>query len=192
MKKEYTIKNAAKKLFFSKGHLHATTQEIADEAEVNRSLINYYFQSRDTLFQTVYREAVDDFKEQLDDVLCAPLPFREKIELFMDVYMKELLKYPYRESFLITEMCSKNFALKEKKKSHALAHFIKEVELEMEKGAIKKIDPIQFLFNLFSLMALPIIMAPLYQRLFDLSKERYNGLIADRKQLILDHIFSKD
>jgi AcrR family transcriptional regulator len=188
--KEDLIKHTAKELFFSKGYLHATTQEIADAAGVNRSLINYYFRSRDLLFQTVYREAVESLKSQLDKVLYDEIPFKEKLNLFIDVYMKELLKYPYRESFLITEICSKNFALKEKKKSAALAHFLKEIANEMEKGTIKKGDPIQFMFNLFALISFPVIMTPLYQKLLDISKEKYNKLIADRKQIILESIFN--
>ncbi|SOD20303.1 TetR/AcrR family transcriptional regulator [Pedobacter xixiisoli] len=190
MNKEELIKQTAKELFFSKGYLHATTQEIADAAGVNRSLINYYFRSRDLLFQTVYREAVDSLKSQLDKVLYDKIDFQAKISLFIDVYMKELLKYPYRESFLITEICSKNFALKEKKKSAALVHFLKEVGEEMDKGTIKKGDPIQFMFNLFALMSFPVIMKPLYQKLLDISQEKYNTLIAERKQIILDQIFN--
>jgi AcrR family transcriptional regulator len=190
LSKEELIKQTAKELFFTKGYLHATTQEIADAAGVNRSLINYYFRSRDLLFQTVYREAVESLKSQLDKVLYDEIPFKEKLNAFIDVYMKELLKYPYRESFLITEICSKNFALKEKKKSAALAHFLKEIGDEMEKGTIKKGDPIQFMFNLFSLMSFPVIMTPLYQKLLDISKDKYDKLIADRKHIILESIFS--
>lgn len=190
MNKEELIKQTAKELFFSKGYLHATTQEIADAAGVNRSLINYYFRSRDLLFQTVYREAVDSLKSQLDDVIYGKTPFKEKLGLFIDVHMKELLKYPYRESFLITEICSKNFALKEKKKSAALHHFLKEIEAEMEKGTIKKYEPIQFVFNLTSLISFPVIMMPLYQKLLDIPKEKYSELIAERKQIILDNIFN--
>ena len=190
MNKEELIKQTAKDLFFSKGYLHATTQEIADAAGVNRSLINYYFRSRDLLFQTVYREAVESLKSQLDKVLYDKIPFKEKLSLFIDVYMQELLKYPYRESFLITEICSKNFALKEKKKSAALAYFLKEIGEEMEKGTIQSGNPIHFVFDLFALMSFPVIMTPLYQKLLDISKDKYKTLIAERKQLILEKIFN--
>mgnify|MGYP003582881038 FL=1 len=189
MNKEELIKQTAKELFFSKGYLHATTQEIADAAGVNRSLINYYFRSRDLLFQTVYREAVESLKSQIDEVVYAAVEFKEKVERFIDVYMKELLKYPYREAFLITEICSKNFALKEKKKSASLGHFLQEIEQEMDKGTIEKSEPVQFMFNLFSLMALPVIMRPLYQKLLDISNDNYDKLITERKQLILTQIF---
>lgn len=189
MNKEELIKQTAKELFFSKGYLHATTQEIADAAGVNRSLINYYFRSRDLLFQTVYREAMDSLKSKLDEVLFDKTPFKEKMTRFIDVYMKELLRYPYRESFLITEICSKNFALQDKKKSESLAYFLTEITAEMEKGNVKKGNPIQFVFNLFALMAFPVIMTPLYQKLLDITKAEYNALITERKQLILDQIF---
>ncbi|MGV8877543.1 MAG: TetR/AcrR family transcriptional regulator [Sphingobacteriaceae bacterium] len=184
MNKEEHIKATAKEIFFFKGNLHATTQEIADAAAVNRSLINYYFRSRDHLFEIVYNEAVETMSSQLDSVIYAKVPFMEKLKLLMDVYMKEILKYPYKESFLITEICCKNVLLKEKRKSNALIAFVKEVAQEMEKGTIKKADPVHFIINLFSLMAYPVIMAPLYRKLFDLDKENYQALLNERKALV--------
>ena len=190
MNKEELIKQTAKELFFGKGYLHATTQEIADAAGVNRALINYYFRSRDLLFQTVYLEAVENLRSQLDEVIYGNIPFKEKVSLFIDVHMKELQRYPYRESFLITEICSKNFVLKDKKKSAALSHFLKEVVAEMDKGTIRKYDPIQFVFNLTSLISFPVIMMPLYKKLLDVPKEKYKQLLSERKQIILDQIFN--
>ncbi len=189
MNKEDLIKQAAKELFFSKGYLHATTQEIADAAGVNRALINYYFRSRDLLFQTVYREAVESLKDKLHDAITKNIPFNEKLELFIDVYMKELIKYPYRESFLITEICSKNFALKEKKKSSILSVFIEEIAAEMEKGTIKKSNPIHFILDIFSAVAYPVIMKPLYVKLLDVPQCDYEKLLTERKQIILNNIF---
>lgn len=184
MNKEEHIKATAKEIFFFKGELHATTQEIADAAEVNRSLINYYFRSRDNLFEIVYNEAVETMVSQLDNVIYSEQPFMNKLELLIEVYTQEILKYPYKESFLITEICSKNFLLKEKKKSHSLIAFVEDVKKEMEKGTIKKTDPVHFVINLFSLMAYPIVMAPLYRKLFNLSKEKYQDLLSERKTLI--------
>ena len=60
---EELIKNTAKRLFFGEGKFNATTQEIADAAGVNRTLINYYFRSRDKLFDLVFSDA--QAREQL-------------------------------------------------------------------------------------------------------------------------------
>lgn len=184
MNKEEHIKATAKDIFFTKGHLHATTQEIADLAGVNRSLINYYFRSRDNLFEIVYKEAVATMRNQLDNVIFSKLPFKEKLKLLIEVYMDEIMKYPYKESFLITEICTKDFLLKDKKKSLAIIKFIEEVEQEMEKGEINKSDPVHFVMNLFSLMAYPVIMEPLYCKLFDLSKDKFSELLSERRALI--------
>jgi AcrR family transcriptional regulator len=54
---EELIKNTAKKIFFGEGKFNATTQEIADAAGINRTLINYYFRSRDKLFEIVLQDA---------------------------------------------------------------------------------------------------------------------------------------
>lgn len=189
MRTEEIIKETAKEVFFSKGLLHATTQEIADAAQVNRSLINYHFGSRDLLFQTVYREAVDSLKAKIDEVVYSELDFRAKIERFIDVYMAEILRFPYRESFLITEICSDSFALTEKKKSDALVYFLTEIEQAMNIGLIPKTNPIQFLINFFALMAFPVIMRPLYQKLMDIESTQYDQLIKERKQLIINQIF---
>lgn len=184
LNKEEHIKATAKEIFFFKGHIHATTQEIADEAGVNRSLINYYFRSRDLLFEIVYNEAVETMRNQLDTVIYSKAPFLEKLKSLIQVYMDEIAKYPYKESFLITEICSKNFLLKQKKKSGSLIAFVEEVKKEMDKGTIKKTDPLHFIINLFSLMAYPVIMAPLYRKLFDLDKEKYEKLLSERKMLV--------
>ena len=51
---EELIKETAKRMFFGEGRFHATTQEIADEAKVNRTMINYYFRSRNNLISIIW------------------------------------------------------------------------------------------------------------------------------------------
>lgn len=55
---ENQIKEKAKILFFSKGMLNASTQEIADYVGVNRTLVNYYFRSKKNLFHVLYNETI--------------------------------------------------------------------------------------------------------------------------------------
>jgi len=71
------IKDTAKNLFFVQGKFNATTQEIADEAGVNRTLINYYFRSRDNLIQIIFDEAHKVEKEKSELIMNSDLPFKE-------------------------------------------------------------------------------------------------------------------
>src|SRR5690606_14377237 len=78
------IVNTAKKLFFKEGKFNATTQEIADAAGVNRTLINYYFRSRNALFDLVLKEANEEEDRKREMIMLSDLPLKEKMEKFMD------------------------------------------------------------------------------------------------------------
>ena len=63
---EELIKETAKRMCFAEGRFHATTQEIADEAKVNRTLINYYFRSRNNLISIIYEEATQEIRSKVN------------------------------------------------------------------------------------------------------------------------------
>jgi uncharacterized protein involved in exopolysaccharide biosynthesis len=81
---EQLIKNTAKRLVFVEGKFNATTQEIADAAGVNRTLINYYFRSRDNLFDMVFKDAKSKERERTSSIIFSELPFKAKIAEFID------------------------------------------------------------------------------------------------------------
>src|SRR5688572_11885477 len=97
------IKEKAKSLFFQKGFLNATTQEIADEAGVNRALIHYYFRSREQMLDVLLDETVQEKKDRVRNILTSDLPFREKIASYIDAVVDYGLRYPYLDNFIISE-----------------------------------------------------------------------------------------
>ena len=82
---EKLIKEKAKILFFQKGFLNATTQEIADEAGVNRALIHYYFRSREQMLDVLLDETLQEKRARVRKILTSALPFREKIANYIDI-----------------------------------------------------------------------------------------------------------
>jgi TetR/AcrR family transcriptional regulator len=52
------IIDAAEKLFFARGYDNVTMDEIANEAEVNKALLYYYFKNKEALFFSVYLRVV--------------------------------------------------------------------------------------------------------------------------------------
>lgn len=185
---EQHIKDTAKRIFFSEGKLHATTQDIADAAGVNRTLLNYYFRSRDILFEQVANEARADMSAALDPIFTAEMDFKEKIMKLITVFMDQAMKFPYREVYVVTELNRSDKTVPEEKKTR-LKSFLKEVSEEMEKGKIKKMDPRQFCMNLFALMAYPLITNCLNKSLYNINETEYNKLMKDRKQLIFDMVY---
>lgn len=186
---EQLIKDTAKHLFFAEGKLHATTQEIADAAGVNRTLVNYYFRSRDALFDQVFEDAQQELFALLDEVIDSSMPFKQKIKNMISVFIDVAMKYPYREVFIITEM-NRHDVINSKKARAEKVHFLlKDIEIEMEQGHIQKMNPKHFCMNLFSMMAYPLVTAPLNKVLFSMNDAEYNALMEERKQLIFDTIF---
>ena len=94
---ELLIKDTAKKVFFGEGRFNATTQEIADAAGVNRTLINYYFRSRDALFQKVFEEAQIEEFSITKQIVDSNLPLKEKMSQHLDTFFEQAKKYPYLE-----------------------------------------------------------------------------------------------
>lgn len=185
---EQLIKDTAKRIFFSEGKLHATTQDIADAAGVNRTLLNYYFRSRDILFEQVATEARADMSKLLDAVFEAKLDFKDKIQQLINVFMDQAMKYPYREMYVVTEANRADRIIPEEKKNR-IKGFLKEISAEMDKGAIKKMDPRQFMMNLFALMAYPMITNCLNKSLYNIGDAEYLKLMKERKQLIFEMIY---
>ena len=185
---EQLIKDTAKRIFFSEGKLHATTQDIADAAGVNRTLLNYYFRSRDILFEQVATEARAEMSAVLDSVFTAQLEFKDKLQQLINVFMDQAMKFPYREVFVVTELNRTDKAVPEEKKTRIKA-FMREVSEEMEKGKIKKMDPRQFLMNLFALMAYPLITNCLNKSIYNINDVEYMKLMRDRKKVIFEMIY---
>ena len=191
---EKLIIDTAMRVFFTEGRIYATSQDIADAAGVNRTLINYYFRSKKALFTTVIKTAREEFRGNADSILSSDLPFREKTEKFIDDFMNNLIKYPYLESFITVDIIQhrlkKNAYPGFSEKSPApIRQYLKVIENEMEAGRIPKSTPVHFMMNLFSLMIYPLIMKPIQMNLLDLNETEYNNVLNQRKQIILDTIF---
>lgn len=188
---EQLIKDTAKRLLFAEGKLHATTQDIADAAGVNRTGLHYYFRSRDQLIAAIFDEAMQELSQRLNECMTADQPFKAKTRHIITVFLRHMIAFPYQETFLVTEMNTLGKNLITNIKSDPVKSYLKEAATEMEKGNIGKMDPVHFLMNLFSLLSYPLIMAPLYKKLFQVSGKEFNALIEEREGIIMKMLFRK-
>ena len=161
------IKETTKNLFFVKGKFDATTQEIADVAGVNRTLINYYFRSRDNLIQIIFDEAQKVEKEK-----------------------SEIIMNPYLETYIVSQI-NKGNCHKRDIEEDELKKLYNDIEQEMERGAIEKMEPIQFVLNMISLLVFPSAIRPLLMENLMISDEEFDKIISERKGIILNMLFKK-
>lgn len=186
---EELIKATAKNLFFKEGKFNATTQEIADAAGVNRTLINYYFRSRDNLFNMIFEDAIRAEEKQRETVLYSDLPFKQKMENYLEDALRVGQEFPYLETYIVTKMNEGCFYKEEEDWERFQAKFRAELDEEIEKGNVEKIDPTQFILNIASLVSFPIALKPLFQATLKLSDQEYDQILKERKDVIMKLLF---
>ncbi|MCW3111210.1 MAG: TetR family transcriptional regulator [Segetibacter sp.] len=195
-KTEQLIKDTAKHIFLTEGKMLATTQDIADAAGVNRTLLHYYFRSRDVLFNMVFKEALTKLRQRLHEVLGSELPFKQKVENLVNVFYEELIESPYLETFIALHLNQEPEKYEElftglPGGKERMKNFLKEIQREMEKGNIAEMKPVNFFINLFALMAYPFVARPIYVKMFDLTDTGYSKLLIERKKSIISMLFNK-
>ncbi len=185
---EVLIKKTAKKLFFGDGKFNATTQEIADAAGVNRTLINYYFRSRDNLIQIIFDEAQKVEREKSEIILSSDLPLKEKIRQFIEGSLSTSLQYPYLETYIVLQM-NKGTCHRKDIEENDLKKLYQDIEKEMELGNIERMKPVQFLLNMISLLIFPSAMRPLIKENLMIENKEFDEIISERKSIILNMLF---
>ena len=176
--------------------MFATTQDIADAAGVNRTLLHYYFRSRDALFDLVFIEALTKLRERLHEILGSELAFKLKIENLVVAFYEELMELPYLETFIALQLNQnpekyEEFFIGLPGGRERMKSFFKEIQQEMDKGNIAEMKPINFFISMFALMAYPFVARPIYVKMFDLNDAAYRKLLVDRKKSIVSMLFFK-
>lgn len=190
---EELILTTAKNVFFKQGNLHATTQDIANEAGINRALIHYYFRSRELLFEKVLVDAHGIMTKRMHSVLTSDDTFKNKIEQFLDFFIDEALEFPYLQNFIISELNrpgnTQVVEIGKNMRESIFFTFSNEIATEMKKGTIPVSTPMEFIINLMSLCSYPISARPMIQMILDLDDAQYLAMIKDRKKQIHKLIF---
>ncbi len=82
------IKRAAVKIFAQKGFSGSSAQEIADEAGVNKSMLFYYFQSKENLFYSIFREQISENRKKIIEAISKADTPLGKLKAIIDYEVK--------------------------------------------------------------------------------------------------------
>lgn len=190
---EKRILEAARRVFHVKGLAGARMQEIADEAKINKAMLNYYYRSKDKLFEAVFKEAVVNFFPQIFQMVSSDKPLFDKIEFFVDGYLTFLQKNMCIPGFIINELAQnperlKIFFLENKIRPPEI--FIEQIKKAVENKEIIEIEPMTLMINLISLCIFPVVAKPIIETVFNLSEEQYADMIESRKKLVAQFIIN--
>jgi AcrR family transcriptional regulator len=105
------ILSAARKSFLKKGY-HATTMlDICREARLSKGLIYFYFNNKDEIFANIFKECIDTIIRMLKQSIKKDMSPIEKIEAFLDTYVKFYDKHT--EKWNVVAIGYKNLNLSE-------------------------------------------------------------------------------
>lgn len=180
---EEKFKEAARIVFTKKGYAATKTRDIAEEAGMNLSLLNYYFRSKEKLFEIVMQEKLQQLFAFISPVFDqADTSLDEKIDTISANYVEMLLKNPDLPIFVLSEVKNNPERLGEsiRLETYLLkSHFVRQLA---EKK--KDINPLQFFISFLGMMVFPFVIKPVLVASGALSKEVFNQMMEERKVLI--------
>lgn len=180
---EEKFKEAARIVFTKKGYAATKTRDIAEEAGMNLSLLNYYFRSKEKLFGIVMQEKLQQLFAFISPVFDqADTSLDEKIDTIAANYIEMLLKNPDLPIFVLSEVKNNPERLGEsiRLETYLLkSHFVRQLA---EKK--KDINPLQFFISFLGMMVFPFVIKPVLVASGALSKEVFNQMMEERKVLI--------
>jgi len=191
---EQLILSKSKEFFFTQGRIKASTQEIADFVGIQRTSVNYYFRSKLNLLRLTYAEVIKELKIGLKTIYSQnDNDFEQKVSCLIDFMYDFKQKYPYLDVYDIikTNNMLDDFKYNKITVTEGLNQFLEEIKEQMDSGRIQKSNPVNFLFNIYSLVSYPLLMRGIYKDVFALSDDEFEELLVERKSVIKDLIFNK-
>jgi TetR/AcrR family transcriptional regulator len=186
-KTEQKIFDVATQLFLEKGVDRTSVREIASKAGINLALMNYYFRSKENLFDTIFSELVKKNSESIIDTLNSDLPLEEKITKYCHEYIDMLIENPLLVSFVMSILHRSPEKISEVKvvqNLYSTEIFANQIANEISKGRIREINPAHFFVDLMSLIAFPFAIQTLIIDKNKMTKEDFKKYMNERKKLI--------
>lgn len=190
---EEKIFQAAQTIFQKRGFEGARMQEIADEAGINKSMLHYYYRSKDNLFLEVFKAGVKKVFPRVLGILSSGQPLSRKVEEIVNFYHEMYEQNPHLPSFVVYEMNQHPDRFKTFMQSMNISLpkiFMDQVNEGIKEGKIMPMHPTHFFLNVVSMCMMPMVARTMVQTIFSLDDGDYSELLEERKSMI-PHIIWK-
>jgi TetR/AcrR family transcriptional regulator len=192
---ENQIKKVAKKHFVKYGYVGARTQDIADEAKVNKALIHYYYKTKSELFMKVFEEEFINFFNIIEGILKPETPLLKKISQLIDADISHSIQKPDIAMFIMREIAygeesGSGCGSDGTEVRHLFELFEKSVKNAMAKKEIKKTDARDLFTNILALTTYPFVSKKLLQDMHSLDAISFEKWMTQRKKTTYEFILN--
>lgn len=190
---EERIFRAALQVFAAKGKSGARMQEIADMAGINKSMLHYYFRSKEKLYEAVFEYVFKRF-EMLQSNLEHAKSYKDTLRAFINGFIDAHHQNPA----IIRLMANENLAggatmgriiSRKENDVSAPSILIRETIKAVERGEIRPVDPHHMLVTILSSCVFFMIWMPTIHLKVPGARENWDAFVEARKKHVFEMIY---
>ncbi|HEX2220287.1 MAG TPA: TetR/AcrR family transcriptional regulator [Gemmatimonadales bacterium] len=188
------ILDAADRVFVRKGTANSRTQEIADEAGVNKALVHYYFGTKAALADAIFARALALLVPRIFGILADP---GRSIDQKVPAIVKEQIDFhsarPYVAGYLVAELHAHPDRIARLMRGHGkvpLDVLRRQLQEGARAGRLRRISPEQFVANMMGLLIFPFAIRPALCELLDLDADRWRAFLDERRRILPDFVMA--
>ena len=188
---EIKIIEAANKVFLQFGVEASTMQQIAQEADISRTALHYYFRNKSQLYDCIIEILSNRIIPKLSSIILSDASVVEKVEMFIDNYIDLVMEFPMVPGFVLAEM-QKNTnrvlnVIENKLMDTDIVAFQLQMKKEIEENLLNDVTLIDIISNVMGLCVFPVVGRALYLKfVFEGDKDDYMRYLNGRKKVVAE------
>jgi AcrR family transcriptional regulator len=189
---EEKIFEAATEVFIEKGMDGARMQDIADRAGINKSLLHYYYRTKDHLFNAVYEMIAGQMFRKFAPVLDENLSLEDKIRFFLREHISFMQKNPRLPSFILNEIHRNPGRIRKLIQSIDINKLWTTLEAqhkeELKRYNITEENLPQFMTTIAGMSVFPFAAKPIIGSIMEKMGYNFDNYIEERKEYAADFV----
>jgi AcrR family transcriptional regulator len=188
------ILDAAHAVFLKKGTAGSRTQEIADEAGVNKALVHYYFGTKAVLADAIFERSMGTIMPRIFGILADE---ERSLEQKVRDITREQIDFhsarPYLAGYVVSEMHAEPervASVFRKRGGPPLDVLRKQLREAARAGRMRAISAEHFVVNLMGLLVFPFALRPALSILVGIEPSEWPAFMEERKRLIPEFILA--
>jgi TetR/AcrR family transcriptional regulator len=189
---EEKIFESATEVFIEKGMDGARMQDIANHAGINKSLLHYYYRTKDHLFNAVFEMIAGQLFKRFSPVFDESLTLEQKIRFFYKEHIDFLQKNPKLPGFLMAELHRNPERIKKLIQGIDINKIWITLEAQhkeefMKYNITKEVIP-QLMTSIAAMSVFPFLAKPIVASIMEKMGYSFDKYIEERKEYAADFV----
>lgn len=188
---EEKIKEAAKAIFLKKGYAGTTARDIAEAANMNIALTNYYFRSKEKLFLEIFKDLFNYYCQNTLRIFQKSIGIREKLIELIEEDFRVMKAEPNLVLFLMKEIQrDPEQLLPELSKFKELLHgtLTSQIKEEVKNGRMRDIGADHLIPLIMGSLQFIFVGKNMNMKLYNTTEDEFNDFAECHKNLIISMI----